>query len=776
MERRLASTRMLDSPLLGERAGLAARLPGQLVVGLPRDGDSEEETPVTVAEYRSLKKLGMGDPTAFGNYGAKLKIGFFRFVEDTIAATGGVVNGTGSLFLRDDTLMLRIEVGDEEPLEKAVKGIPVVAVRAPIQIQPGWDQDLGKEHPLRETLPAPALLVVLDAQRRKLPVRAFPLVWDRMYAGYTLLLGDRWRIDVTGPSAWVFPWELAPSLDKKATLDAIRARLDADEPSDVVENFESRYLASASAASRHRAYAIAAREGGRVEKQCVVCGHLGEHGIARWGVRATPYVDGRPDEIPPPETCACGHVAPDIAIHYRRYDAAAEKALLALADHAPLARQCLAAARLFHEVDPDLEGRWVLRAAWANEAANAPAELAGALRARAAPLLRAPNVVMAEVCRTAGDFERALVHVQLGLLDDPDALTKQVLGAVAFAIAQEDTTPLHNRVAIGNATPPGLVARVLEHLEPEPMAFLARHIRWPDAVTVRDTCTKVEAALARNPSYFQIVLSTIAGVIKEWSDDPETSGVVRALVEKAVAAMRGQPFEVGAAEPNLEALIPKVMAPAASAGGRLVPASWRMFAGEAVQGAPQGPVLVQPWGKRILTPEPPNEFVRRAVDADPEGIAAAETLAREVCRRCAPWGIDEIPATIVWHMETEPRVATYVDTNPFRAMFDQALSLVPARLTLGETEVTYDRHHPPPERWKLPWQRAARYDLIRANAWGDAVRNDKRVLARVPVAAQGLRYAVLDDPFAPLMEIWALGYALAAVTQSAIVLAGAALA
>jgi hypothetical protein len=109
-------------------------------------------------------------------------------------------------------------------------------------------------------------------------------------------------------------------------------------------------------------------------------------------------------------------------------------------------------------------------------------------------------------------------------------------------------------------------------------------------------------------------------------------------------------------------------------------------------------------------------------------------------------------------------------------MFDRALSLVETRLTLGETEVVHDRHHPPPEGWKRDWRRFARYDLIRANAWCAAVERDARVPARVPVAAQGQRYAALEDPLAPLMEIWALGYALAAVTPDAIVLAGAAFA
>ena len=767
---------MLDSPLLGERAGLAARLSGQLVVGLPRDGEAGDETPVTVAEYRGLKELGMGNPTAFGGYGERLKIGFFRFVEDTLAAKGDVVNGTGSLFLRGDVLMLHIEVPGEDALEQAVKGVPVIAMRAPIQMEAGWDQDLGHEHALRDVLPEPAHLAVREAQRRKLPVRAAPLVWDRMYAGYMLTLGDRWRIDVTGPSAWVFPWELAPSLDKEATLAAIRERLDADEPSDVVEDFESRYLAGASAAARYRSYALALRGGGRVEKHCVACGQLGAHAVVAWKPRISPYVDGRTDDLEPPESCACGHVAPDVSARYRRYDADAEKALLALADHAPLARQCLAVARLFHGIDDDLEGRWVLRAAWANEAAGAAAELAGALRARAAPLLHAPHVVRAEVARTAGEFERALVHVQVGLLDDPDAVTKKVLSAVAFAIAQRDTAPLHNRVAIGSATPAGLVAGVLERLEPEPMAFLAERVRWSDAAVVRDTCAKVEAALERNPAHGFLVLRATAGVLDAGKDDQTTRGVVRALIEKAVGCIRGQPLEVGADEPGLVALIPKVMAPPTSGGAPLTPTASRMFAGEAIAGPPQGPVLVQPWGKRALGAVPPNDAIRRAVDADPRGIEEAEALAREVCRRCAPWGIDATPETVVWHMEAAPRVATYSNTNPFRAMFDRALSLVETRLTLGETEVVHDRHHPPPEGWKRDWRRFARHDLIRANAWRAAALRDARVPARVPVAAQGERYAALEDPLAPLMEIWALGYALAAVTPDAIVLAGAAFA
>ena len=94
-----------------------------------------------------------------------------------------------------------------------------------------------------------------------------------------------------------------------------------------------------------------------------------------------------------------------------------------------------------------------------------------------------------------------------------------------------------------------------------------------------------------------------------------------------------------------------------------------------------------------------------------------EVLAREVCRRCAPWGVESIPERVVWHMETEARVATYVDAYPLRATWDQALSLRPARLVLGEVDVEHGRHAAPPDRWKREWRRLARHDLIRANAW-----------------------------------------------------------
>ena len=90
------------------------------------------------------------------------------------------------------------------------------------------------------------------AHAAHVPIGAEPIFVDRQYAGYSLHIDSR-RVDVTGPAGFVFPAQLAAkNVDARAVHQLILEQLDRDEPSDVVTDFEHRYLASALLATRYR--------------------------------------------------------------------------------------------------------------------------------------------------------------------------------------------------------------------------------------------------------------------------------------------------------------------------------------------------------------------------------------------------------------------------------------------------------------------------------------------------------------------------------------------
>jgi hypothetical protein len=101
---------------------------------------------------------------------------------------------------------------------------------------------------------------------------------------------------------------------------------------------------------------------------------------------------------------------------------------LAQTEHAPRALRYMAVAALYGMEDPGEEGRFLLRAAWADEAAGR-GEPARALRRRAGVLLEdalyqgralvpergASSLKLAEIFRVAGDTARALQHARRGV-------------------------------------------------------------------------------------------------------------------------------------------------------------------------------------------------------------------------------------------------------------------------------------------------------------------------------------------------------------------------
>lgn len=247
-------------PLIAEGAGLAARTQEHLLVGLPRKGDPSARTPVGPHEYGDLKKAGIGDPQQFAKSNEKIPLSAFMFWENTIAAAGDVVNGTAELRLEGGLVLHVKPEGGGAPLDLPIQGVPVVAMPTARQRKdPKWH-----ETATAEDVPEPVKPLIEMARWSKTPVRAFALI-DRngMYVGYTLHVGKVLKVDVTGAAGFSFPQELAEEwvMGAKAHEKAI-AQLEQDEPSDVIDDFDCRYLASAMASVRYARMRRAQRESG----------------------------------------------------------------------------------------------------------------------------------------------------------------------------------------------------------------------------------------------------------------------------------------------------------------------------------------------------------------------------------------------------------------------------------------------------------------------------------------------------------------------------------
>jgi len=182
----------------------------------------------------------------------------------------------------------------------------------------------------------------------------------------------------------------------------------------------------------------------------------------------------------------------------------------------------------------------------------------------------------------------------------------------------------------------------------------------------------------------------------------------------------------------------------------------RYFVGEKAprDAPPVGLPLRVSWTSWHLTREAPSPEYVAALGADPAAVAAAEACAREACARMALFGVS--PARdVVWLVEPKPRIMLYLDTVPFRARADEALRLSPERLAAGDVMV--GARVPPDDAWLGEWKALAKRDLVRMHAWNEAVRVGAPLDPR--------------NPFAPVVEIWRLSYALVAVLDGYVVLA-----
>ena len=245
---------MTTNLLIATGAGLAARTDDQLLVSPTRPRPPSERLPVTATEWARMRETRFGDPRQLAGPGELIPVDALFVWEDTAAAAGPCVNGRATLLLASAAplaIVARVELEDgSEPLVIPVDGVPVVATLCPHHAMADWESAIPA---MPYALPLSLEPLVRAAYAARLPVGAEPIVVDSQYAGYAMHVGDR-RVDVTGPAGMVFPAQLAArGVDARAVHNDILRQLDWDEPSDVVTDFEHRYLASALLAARYRA-------------------------------------------------------------------------------------------------------------------------------------------------------------------------------------------------------------------------------------------------------------------------------------------------------------------------------------------------------------------------------------------------------------------------------------------------------------------------------------------------------------------------------------------
>jgi tetratricopeptide (TPR) repeat protein len=185
------------------------------------------------------------------------------------------------------------------------------------------------------------------------------------------------------------------------------------------------------------------------------------------------------------EECGeCGHLAPDVSVPYPTHAESADTRaeLYGLTGHDRATLRYLAVAQLFGEQDPHAQGMWVLRAAWADEAAHYMA-MGVRLRRRAASLLESAlsqglsfvprpggsSLALSEIFRVGGQLAKALEHCRRGLaiasVSDEDA---ELLLYEGHCILEAHTAPLScgeardGLRALGGDAPDDIRRRVTE--------------------------------------------------------------------------------------------------------------------------------------------------------------------------------------------------------------------------------------------------------------------------------------------------------------------------
>jgi hypothetical protein len=208
-------------------------------------------------------------------------------------------------------------------------------------------------------------------------------------------------------------------------------------------------------------------------------------------------------------------------------------------------------------------------------------------------------------------------------------------------------------------------------------------------------------------------------------------------------------------------------------------------------------------GDRDHAATPPSIAACVAFASDPDGAAAAEALASVVAARLAPWalGLPRPRRGALGHVFREfmgrqppppvhacPRILwRCASPRAWKPYHDYALRPREALHLAGcGTGFGLTRWRP----WCLPAALRRRVGLCvarlveaqvdGARAWDEAVTLDRivppdsawlrSVLLKFPPALVGQRFSGLADPFAPLMALWATGYAIEAIGEHTVTL------
>jgi hypothetical protein len=170
-----------------------------------------------------------------------------------------------------------------------------------------------------------------------------------------------------------------------------------------------------------------------------------------------------------------------------------------------------------------------------------------------------------------------------------------------------------------------------------------------------------------------------------------------------------------------------------------------------------------------------------ALAADPEGVAAAEALAVEFAHRLEVWCPGSASRRVVWRTRGRRHHANRLRDS---SVHQRPAALLEHALTTAADRATFNkwlrwRDEPPrvvTTAWLLALQDLTR-DIALAKLWDHATANDWRVPASVPYTGpaipptlRGAPFAATVAPLDPLLSIWWRGYALAAMTDDALVL------
>ncbi|MFC0041790.1 hypothetical protein [Actinomadura rayongensis] len=151
-------------------------------------------------------------------------------------------------------------------------------------------------------------------------------------------------------------------------------------------------------------------------------------------------------------------------------------------------------------------------------------------------------------------------------------------------------------------------------------------------------------------------------------------------------------------------------------------------------------------------------------EADPDGVRQAEEATRTAVRRLAPWGVPAVDR-VVW------RVGGPL-LRPVKATLPHPRAEVLRRLLFREWSDELGRiphHYVPLDGLTSLFATRAAWHARLDRAWRRAADRALTVPASVDRPdATGRSMADLPNPFAPLIGIWAAGYAFADATDDAI--------